>query len=67
MPLPNRNSGLERGDLRLTELRFHIYSKENNVRKLLKQFEGDPTVGSKVMPLLNQNSGMERRDQHLTE
>jgi hypothetical protein len=26
---------LERRDLHLTELRFHIYSKENGVQKLL--------------------------------
>jgi hypothetical protein len=34
MALSNRYSGLERRDLRLTEKRFHIYSKENSVQKL---------------------------------
>jgi hypothetical protein len=35
MALSNRYTGLERGDLLLTEWRFNIYSKENSVRKLL--------------------------------
>jgi hypothetical protein len=67
MPLRNRKSGLERRHLHLTEKRFKIYSKENSIRKLLKKFEGDPTVGSKVMALPNRNSDLERRDLHLTE
>jgi len=65
--LSNRYSGLERRDLRLTELRFHIYSKENSVRKLFYNLEVDPTVGSKVMALPNLYSGLERRDLRLTE
>jgi hypothetical protein len=35
MAFSNRYSDLERRDLRLTEKGFHIYSKENSVRKLL--------------------------------
>jgi hypothetical protein len=35
MALSNRYTGLERGDLLLTELRFHIYYVEKTVRKLL--------------------------------
>jgi hypothetical protein len=35
MPLSDRYSCLERRDLRLTEYRFHIYSKKNSFRKLL--------------------------------
>jgi hypothetical protein len=35
MALSNRYSGLERRDLHLTELRFHIYSKKNGFWKLL--------------------------------
>jgi hypothetical protein len=35
MALSNRYAGLERRDLRLTEQGFHIYSKENILRKLL--------------------------------
>jgi hypothetical protein len=31
------------------------------------KFEGDPTVGSKVMPLSNRYSSLERRDLRLTE
>jgi hypothetical protein len=30
---------------------------ENSLRKLLKKFERDPTVGSKVMDLFNRYSG----------
>jgi hypothetical protein len=44
MALSNPYSHLERRDLQLTEWRFHIYSKENGIRKLLYRFEGDPTV-----------------------
>jgi hypothetical protein len=65
--LSNRYSGLERRDLRLTELRFHIYSNENSVRKLFYNFKGDITVGSKVRALSNRYSGLERRDLRLTE
>jgi hypothetical protein len=35
MALSNRYAGLERRHLRLTELGFHIYYKENGLRKLL--------------------------------
>jgi hypothetical protein len=35
MALSNGYSGLERRDILLTEGRFHIFSKENSVRKLL--------------------------------
>jgi hypothetical protein len=58
---------LERRDLHLTEWRFHIYSKENDIRKLLQRFEGDPTVGSKVMALSNPYADLERRNLHLSE
>jgi flagellar biosynthesis protein FlhB len=37
------------------------------VRKLFHNFEGDPTVGSKVRALSNRYSGLERRDVRLTE
>jgi len=40
MALSKRYSGLERRDLPLTEYRFHIYSKENNVLKLFYKFGG---------------------------
>jgi len=58
---------LERRDLHLTEWRFHIYSKENCVRKLLLRFEGDPTVGSKVMALSNLYPDLERCDLQMTD
>jgi hypothetical protein len=35
MALSNPSADLERRDLQLTEWPFHIYSKENGVRKLL--------------------------------
>jgi hypothetical protein len=35
MALSNRYSALERRDLLLTEWRFNIYAKDNNVRKLV--------------------------------
>jgi hypothetical protein len=57
---------LERRDLHLTEWRFHIYSKENDIRKLLQRFEGDRPVGFKVMALSNPYADLKRRDLHLT-
>jgi len=35
MALSNSYADVERRDLHLTEWRFHIYSKENDFRKLL--------------------------------
>jgi hypothetical protein len=66
MALSNLYSGLERRDLRLTEWRFHIYSTKTCVRKLYN-FEGDQTVGSKVIALPNWYSGLARRDIRFTE
>jgi len=48
--LSNMYYGVERRDLRFTDKRFHIYSMETCVRKLLLKFDGDQTVGSKVIP-----------------
>jgi len=62
MALSNRFSGLDRRDLRLTEYRFHIYSKEDSVRKLFYNFEVDPMVRSKVMALSNGYRGLEQQD-----
>jgi len=67
MALPKLYSGLERRDLRLTELRFHIKSMKTCVRKLFYNFEGDPTIGSKVRALSNRYSFQERRDLRLTK
>jgi hypothetical protein len=44
MALSKPYDDLERRDFHLTEWRFHIYSKENGIQKLLYSFEGDPTV-----------------------
>jgi hypothetical protein len=65
--LSNRFSGLERRDFRFTDKRFHIYSLETCVRKLLLKFDGHQTVGSKVIALSNRYSGLERRDLRLIE
>jgi hypothetical protein len=67
MALSSLYSGLERQDHRLTEYRFHIYSKENSVRKLFYNFEVDRTIGSKVRALSNRYSCLERRDLRLTK
>jgi len=61
MALSNPYADLEGRNFNLIEWGFHIYSKENGVRKLLKRFEGDPTVGSKVMALSNPYPNLERR------
>jgi len=67
MALSNTYADLERRDLHLSEWRFHIYSNENSIRNLLKRFEGDPTVRSKVMALSNPYADLERRDLHLSK
>jgi hypothetical protein len=67
MALSNLYSGLERRDLRLTELRFHSYSTKTCVRKLFYNFDGDPTVGSIVIALSNWYCGLARRDIRFTE
>jgi hypothetical protein len=67
MALSNPYADLERRDLHLSEWRFHIYSKENGIRNLLKRFEGDPTVGFKVMSLSNPYADLERRDLHQSD
>jgi hypothetical protein len=43
-------------DLLVTELRFHSDPKANGLRKLVQNFERDPTVGSKVMAILTRYS-----------
>jgi hypothetical protein len=44
-----------------------MYSKENSFQKFQLKFEGDPTVGSKVMDLPNRYSRLEGRDLRLIE
>jgi hypothetical protein len=48
--------------LLFNELGFHRYYKENGLRKLLRNLESDPTVGSNVMALFSFYSGMARHD-----
>ena len=67
MALSNRYSGLQRRDFRFTDKRFHIYSTETCVRKLLLKFDGDQMVGSKVIALSNRYSGLQRRALRFTE
>ena len=67
MALSNLYSGRERRDLRLTELRFHVYSTKTCVRKLFYNFEGDQTVRSKVIALPNWYSGRARGDIRFTK
>jgi hypothetical protein len=47
-----------RQDLLVTELRFHRNPNENILRKLVQNFERDPTVGSKVMDILTRYSSL---------
>jgi len=65
--LSNPYADLERHHVHLTEWRIHIYSKEKGIPKLLKRFEGDPTVRSKVMALSKPYADLERHDLHLIE
>ena len=67
MAVSNRFSGVERRDFGFTDKRFHIYSPETCVRKLLLKFDGDHMVGSKVIALSNRYSGLQRRDLRFTE
>jgi len=39
-----------------------MYFKENGLRKLMKNIEGDPTVGSKVKADFSRYSGLARQD-----
>ena len=50
MAVSNRFSGLERRDFRFTDKRFHIYSPETCVRKLLLKFDGDQRSDQKLSP-----------------
>jgi len=67
MARSNRYSCLARPDLFLTEYRFHIHYMEKGLRKLMKNFDRDPTIGSKVMVLMNRYSSLARPDLLLTE
>jgi hypothetical protein len=60
MAISNHYSSLARPDLIITEYRFLIHSTPKDIRKLLLQFDSDPTVGSKVMAISNGYSSMAR-------
>jgi hypothetical protein len=60
-------SGMDPQGLLFNELGFHRYYKENGLRKLLLNFERDPTVGSKFMALFSFYSGLARHDIHFNE
>jgi len=67
MARSNRYSCLARPDLLLTKYRFHIHYMEKGLRKLRKNFDRDPTIGSKVMVLMNHYSSLARPYLLLTE
>ena len=51
MAISNLYSSLARPDLIITEYRFLIHSMQKVIRKLLQEFDRDPTVGSKLWPI----------------
>jgi len=67
MAFTNRYSNLARPDVLLTQYRFHIHYMEKGLRKLCKNFDRHPTIGSKVMVLMNRYSRLARPDLLLTE
>jgi hypothetical protein len=62
MAISNRYSSLARSDLIITEYRFVIHSMQKGMRIVQKQFDRDPTVGSKVMAISNLYSSLARPD-----
>jgi len=67
MAISNRYSSLARPDLIITEYPFLILSVEKGIRKLHKEFDRDPTVGSKVMAISNRYSSVARPDLIINE
>ena len=67
MALSNRYSSVPRPDLIITEYRFLIHSLQKGIWKLLKEFDRDPAVRSKVMTLSNRYSSLVRPDLIITE
>jgi len=67
MAISNPYSSLARPDLIITEYRFLIHSMQQGIRKLQKEFDRDPTVGSKVMAISNPYSSLARPDVIITE
>jgi len=54
--------GLAQTDLLFNKLGFYREFKEKGLRKLLQNFERDPTVGSKLMAHFIRYSGLARQD-----
>jgi len=50
MAISNRYSSMARPDVIITEYRFFIHFMEKGIRKFQKEFDRDPTVGSKLWP-----------------
>jgi hypothetical protein len=67
MALSNRYSSVVRPDLIITEYRFLIHSLEKGIWNLLKEFDCDPAVRSKVMTLSNRYSSLVRPYLIITE
>ena len=67
MAISNRYSSLALPDLIITEYRFLIHHMEKGIRKHQKEFDRDPTVGSKVMAISNHYSSLARPDLIITE
>ena len=63
----NRYSSLARPDLMITEYRFLINSMQKAIRKIQKEFDRDPMVGSKVMAISNRYSSLAQPDLKITE
>jgi hypothetical protein len=67
MAISNRHSSLGRPQLIITENRFLIHCMEKGTSNSSKNFDHDPTVGSKVMALSNRPSSLARPDLIITE
>jgi len=67
MAISNPYSSVARPDLIITKYRFLIHSMQKGIRKVQKEFDRDPTVGSKVMAISNCYSSLGRSDLIITE
>jgi hypothetical protein len=56
-----------RPDLIITEYGFLIHPMEKGIRKLQKEFDRDPKVGSKVIAISNRYSSLARPHLIITE
>jgi len=67
MAISNRYSSMAQPDVIIAEYRFLIHHMEKGIRKHQKEFDRDPTVGSKVMAISNRYSSLARPDLIITE